>query len=197
MKCITAIISLPYYIISLFFFLLFIMWDIVFLSRHVKDLIILTSGVQILSLISNYFWLLWLLVSTLSKKSFIYSFHSILQKNYIHMRSFGHLFYGNYFKGTIERRLDALEANLGTMVFRRRTAARTTARRKTQESETLHSATLRNFIDTSQCNVKIPLYGWFNWVKNRLDKQGREELQAYFWYPRYWKHSAFNKYKTE
>ncbi|XP_015602516.1 transmembrane protein 208 isoform X2 [Cephus cinctus] len=31
-------------------------------AEHVKDLIILTSGVQILSLISNYFWLLWLLV---------------------------------------------------------------------------------------------------------------------------------------
>lgn len=31
--------------------------------RHVKDLIILTSGVQVLSLISNYFWFLWLLVS--------------------------------------------------------------------------------------------------------------------------------------
>ncbi|TGZ32777.1 transmembrane protein 208 [Temnothorax longispinosus] len=32
------------------------------IAEHVKDLIILTSGVQILSLISNYFWLLWLLV---------------------------------------------------------------------------------------------------------------------------------------
>lgn len=32
------------------------------IGEHVKDLIILTSGVQILSLISNYFWLLWLLV---------------------------------------------------------------------------------------------------------------------------------------
>ena len=35
--------------------------------RHVKDLIILTSGVQVLSLISNYFWLLWFLVSILNK----------------------------------------------------------------------------------------------------------------------------------
>lgn len=32
------------------------------IAEHVKDLIILTSGVQILSLVSNYFWLLWLLV---------------------------------------------------------------------------------------------------------------------------------------
>ncbi|XP_046684614.1 transmembrane protein 208 [Homalodisca vitripennis] len=31
------------------------------LSEHVKDLIILTSGVQVLSLLSSYFWLLWLL----------------------------------------------------------------------------------------------------------------------------------------
>lgn len=31
------------------------------LSEHVKDLIILTTGVQTLSLLSNYFWLLWLL----------------------------------------------------------------------------------------------------------------------------------------
>uniref|UniRef100_A0A1B6LD37 Transmembrane protein 208 n=1 Tax=Graphocephala atropunctata TaxID=36148 RepID=A0A1B6LD37_9HEMI len=31
------------------------------LSEHVKDLIILTSGVHTLSLLSNYFWLLWLL----------------------------------------------------------------------------------------------------------------------------------------
>lgn len=31
------------------------------LSEHFKDLIILTSGVQVLSLISNYFWFLWLL----------------------------------------------------------------------------------------------------------------------------------------
>ncbi|XP_006615579.1 transmembrane protein 208 [Apis dorsata] len=32
------------------------------IAEHIKDLIILTSGVQVLSLISNYFWLLWLLV---------------------------------------------------------------------------------------------------------------------------------------
>ncbi|KAK1121567.1 hypothetical protein K0M31_010362 [Melipona bicolor] len=32
------------------------------IAEHVKDLIILTSGVQVLSLISNYFWLLWFLV---------------------------------------------------------------------------------------------------------------------------------------
>ncbi|XP_046733973.1 transmembrane protein 208 [Diprion similis] len=31
------------------------------IAEHVKDLIILTSGVQVLSLISNYFWFLWLL----------------------------------------------------------------------------------------------------------------------------------------
>jgi len=31
------------------------------IAEHFKDLIILTSGVQVLSLISNYFWLLWLL----------------------------------------------------------------------------------------------------------------------------------------
>lgn len=31
------------------------------IAEHVKDLIILTSGVQVLSLVSNYFWLLWLL----------------------------------------------------------------------------------------------------------------------------------------
>ena len=30
-------------------------------AEHLKDLIILTSGTQILSLASNYFWLLWLL----------------------------------------------------------------------------------------------------------------------------------------
>ncbi|XP_076683859.1 transmembrane protein 208 [Andrena cerasifolii] len=32
------------------------------IAEHVKDLIILTSGVQVFSLISNYFWFLWLLV---------------------------------------------------------------------------------------------------------------------------------------
>lgn len=32
------------------------------IAEHVKDLIILTSGVQVLSLASNYFWFLWLLV---------------------------------------------------------------------------------------------------------------------------------------
>ncbi|KAG7211269.1 hypothetical protein KM043_010576 [Ampulex compressa] len=32
------------------------------IAEHVKDLIILASGIQVLSLISNYFWLLWLLV---------------------------------------------------------------------------------------------------------------------------------------
>ncbi|XP_050537643.1 transmembrane protein 208 isoform X2 [Daktulosphaira vitifoliae] len=31
------------------------------LAEHTKDLIILTSGCQLLSIISNYFWLLWLL----------------------------------------------------------------------------------------------------------------------------------------
>lgn len=31
------------------------------LAEHVKDLIILTSGCQLLSLISNFFWLFWLL----------------------------------------------------------------------------------------------------------------------------------------
>ncbi|XP_023709151.1 transmembrane protein 208 isoform X2 [Cryptotermes secundus] len=31
------------------------------IAEHLKDLIILTSGCQLLSLISNYFWLLWLL----------------------------------------------------------------------------------------------------------------------------------------
>ncbi|XP_058790671.1 transmembrane protein 208 isoform X2 [Phymastichus coffea] len=31
------------------------------IGEHVKDIIILTSGVQVLSLMSNYFWLLWLL----------------------------------------------------------------------------------------------------------------------------------------
>ncbi|XP_032677230.1 transmembrane protein 208 isoform X1 [Odontomachus brunneus] len=31
------------------------------IAENVKDLIILTSGVQVLSLVSNYFWLLWLL----------------------------------------------------------------------------------------------------------------------------------------
>ncbi|CAG2115130.1 unnamed protein product [Medioppia subpectinata] len=30
-------------------------------AEHLKDLIILTTGVQSLSLISNYFWILWLL----------------------------------------------------------------------------------------------------------------------------------------
>lgn len=31
--------------------------------RYAVDFIILTAGVQVLSAISNYFWLLWLLVS--------------------------------------------------------------------------------------------------------------------------------------
>lgn len=31
------------------------------LSRHVKDLVILATGTQVFALISNYFWLLWLL----------------------------------------------------------------------------------------------------------------------------------------
>lgn len=31
------------------------------IAEHVKDLIILTSACQVLSLVSNYFWLLWLL----------------------------------------------------------------------------------------------------------------------------------------
>lgn len=31
------------------------------IAEHLKDLIILTSGCQLLSLISNYFWFLWLL----------------------------------------------------------------------------------------------------------------------------------------
>ncbi|XP_075228576.1 transmembrane protein 208 isoform X2 [Lycorma delicatula] len=31
------------------------------IAEHVKDLIILTSAVQVLSLLSNYFWVLWLL----------------------------------------------------------------------------------------------------------------------------------------
>ncbi|KAG8231605.1 hypothetical protein J437_LFUL010283 [Ladona fulva] len=31
------------------------------IAEHVKDLIILTSGCQLMSLISKYFWLLWLL----------------------------------------------------------------------------------------------------------------------------------------
>ncbi|XP_055690987.1 transmembrane protein 208 [Lutzomyia longipalpis] len=32
------------------------------LAEHVKDLVILTSGTQIFSLLSNYFWLLFLLI---------------------------------------------------------------------------------------------------------------------------------------
>lgn len=30
-------------------------------AEHLKDLVILTASIQVLSLISNYFWLLWLL----------------------------------------------------------------------------------------------------------------------------------------
>ncbi|CAG2176540.1 unnamed protein product, partial [Oppiella nova] len=30
------------------------------IDRHLKDLIILTTGVQTLSLVSNYIWILWL-----------------------------------------------------------------------------------------------------------------------------------------
>lgn len=30
------------------------------IAEHLKDLIILTTGVQLLSLVSNYFWFLWL-----------------------------------------------------------------------------------------------------------------------------------------
>ena len=43
------------HILHLLLFLLFL--------RYVIDFIILTTGVQILSAISNYMWLLWLLVS--------------------------------------------------------------------------------------------------------------------------------------
>lgn len=32
------------------------------LYRHVKDLVILTSGTVVLGTISTYFWLIWLLV---------------------------------------------------------------------------------------------------------------------------------------
>lgn len=54
-------------------------------SRHVKDLIILTSGVQILSLISNYFWLLWLLVSIINimNESNIKSYIAINYRTFI------------------------------------------------------------------------------------------------------------------
>lgn len=40
--------------ISLFFF------------RHLKDVILLTAIVQVLSIITSYFWYLWLLVRTLT-----------------------------------------------------------------------------------------------------------------------------------
>jgi len=37
------------------------------LAEHIKDLILLTSGCQFLALISNYFFLLWLFVSSKNK----------------------------------------------------------------------------------------------------------------------------------
>ena len=33
------------------------------MAEHAKDLLLVTAIVQVLSLISNYFWLLWLIVS--------------------------------------------------------------------------------------------------------------------------------------
>ena len=42
-------------------------FDIYF--RHAKDVLLLTAIIQGLALISNYFWLLWLIVST-----FVYCF---------------------------------------------------------------------------------------------------------------------------
>lgn len=33
-------------------------------AENLKDLIILTAGIQTLALVSNYFWILWLLVIT-------------------------------------------------------------------------------------------------------------------------------------
>lgn len=39
--------------------------------RHVKDLVILTSGTVVLGTISSYFWLLWLLVRSLKGVLFI------------------------------------------------------------------------------------------------------------------------------
>jgi len=63
-------------------FLLFNNQNIVY--RHIKDLIILTAGLQILSLVSNYFWLLWLLVGILANclHCFLYL---MLQKDCIYM----------------------------------------------------------------------------------------------------------------
>jgi len=58
----------------------------IILYRHIKDLIILTAGVQILSLISNYFWLLWLLVDILT--NYLHCFlYLMLQKDCMELLS--------------------------------------------------------------------------------------------------------------
>lgn len=66
-----------------------------------------------LSLISNYFWLLWFLVST------NYLYYSIYLVLYKYMETLSDVYYTGNYLGTIERRLDALEANPISMVFRR------------------------------------------------------------------------------
>jgi hypothetical protein len=69
-----------------------------FTSRHLKDLIILTSACQLLSLISNYLWLLWLLVSpsnfittcscSVSVIFLIYYSHNELGQKYVYSVSY-------------------------------------------------------------------------------------------------------------
>ena len=41
---------------------------LLFFFRHLKDLILLTAIVQVLSIISHYFWILWLLVGNQYKE---------------------------------------------------------------------------------------------------------------------------------
>lgn len=104
-------------------------WSYRSVYRHVKDLIILTSGVQVMSLMSNYFWLLWLLVGALTNLLY-YSLYST-KESYIH----GILvivYFGNS-TGTVERELDALEADFGSMVLR--PAARTSRDERKEDAQ--------------------------------------------------------------
>lgn len=57
-----------------------------------KDLIILTSGCQLLSLISNYFWLLWLLVSP---PNFVSAAYSLLPSSSYPGQSMGAYIYAS------------------------------------------------------------------------------------------------------
>lgn len=89
--------------------------------RHVKDLIILTSGVQVLSLVSNYFWLLWLLVSVYLQRNNAfrsYFFYSTSRESLCTRKKVSRMcVLVTLHAGTVERRLVALEANPVPVVF--------------------------------------------------------------------------------